>query len=146
MATRVLSLLLLLLFVGEASALTPESDHGVNEHLVARAVWISPHVFDISYETLTGSTPQAADPWIGPDKLMHFSATFLLTLSGQYFLENKMRLEDLRAVPVAAGTAFALGLFKELADSQRQHRPLFSWRDMAWNSAGIAAAVIVILA
>lgn len=91
------------------------------------------------------SPPRPDDPWLGPDKALHAGASLLLTLSGQYVLASKMNLPEERAWPVAAGTALAFGLFKELADSQRPQNPLFSWRDMAANTAGVALGVAIIL-
>lgn len=95
----------------------------------------------------SGATVRHApdDPWIGRDKAMHYGVSALLTLSTQYVLVRQMDMTDERAWPVSAGTALAFGLFKEFADSQRPHQPLFSWRDMAWNAAGVATALAVIL-
>ncbi len=75
---------------------------------------------------------------------MHVGASFLLTLSGQYVLTDKTGLSDGRAVPVAAGSALALGLLKEVADSRRQRDPHFCWRDLVADAAGVALAVALI--
>jgi uncharacterized protein YfiM (DUF2279 family) len=112
--------------------------------LAARAVWLALPAGAAFHE---GRPHVAApnDPWFGPDKILHFGASFLLTVSGQYMVETKMGLPEQRAWPVAAGTSLALGLFKELADSQRERNPLFSWRDMTANALGVGAGVALIL-
>ena len=104
------------------------------------------------FEALDSSpTPSASqdstalpDDWLARDKAMHLGASFLLTLSGQYVLTDKAGLSDGRALPVAAGSALALGLLKEVADSRRQRAPHFCWRDLAADAAGVALAVALI--
>ena len=91
--------------------------------------------------------PEAAPPgdaWIARDKAMHLGASFLLTLSGQYVLTDKSGLSGGRALPVAAGSALALGLLKEVADSRRPRDPHFCWRDLAADAAGVALAAAVV--
>jgi uncharacterized protein YfiM (DUF2279 family) len=110
----------------------------------ARAIWLNPAGYEVDDSFQMYQTARDEDRWLGSDKLMHFGVSFMLTLSTQYFLVHRMDLPNDRAWPVSAGTALAFGLFKELADSQREHRPLFSWRDMAANAAGVGAAVVVI--
>jgi len=126
---------------GQAQAVDASAD--ADRYLVARAVWLSP--IGVAPDDTVAVATRPHDPWLGPDKALHFGASFLLTLSGQYVLVSKMDMRERQAWPVAAGTSLALGLFKELADSQRPVRPLFSWRDMAWNTAGVATAVVIIL-
>lgn len=139
---------------GDAAADTPDchqqSAATTAEHalpcavLVARAIWLGPQPMDESFQ-LVRDEPAVGDRWFGSDKVMHFGVSFVLTLSTQYVLVHQMDLPGDRAWPVAAGTSMAFGLFKELADSQREHRPHFSWRDMAANTAGVAVALAVIL-
>lgn len=88
--------------------------------------------------------PRAADDWLGSDKALHAGGSFLLTLSGQYVLTDKAGLSNGRALPVSATTALALGLMKEIADSRRPAHPLFSWRDLAADAAGVLAAAAVV--
>ena len=84
------------------------------------------------------------DDWIARDKAMHVSASFLLTLSGQYVLTDKSDLSGARALPVAAGSALALGVLKEVADARRPRHPHFCWRDLAADAVGVALAVALI--
>ncbi len=83
------------------------------------------------------------DDWLGRDKALHFGASFLLTLSGQYVFTDKAGLSDDGALPLAAGAALALGVAKEVADSRRATFPLFSLRDLAADALGIAAAALL---
>ena len=95
----------------------------------------------------TSARPAALDPppddWIARDKALHLGASFLLTLSGQYVLTDKADLSNGRALPVAAGTALALGLLKEVADGRRPRDPHFCWRDLAADALGVALAAAV---
>ena len=83
------------------------------------------------------------DEWFGHDKALHFGASFLLTLSGQYVFTDKAGLSDGRALPLAAGGALAVGVLKEVSDSRRAAFPLFSLRDLAADALGVAAAALV---
>lgn len=81
-----------------------------------------------------------ADPWIGEDKLRHlalsFAATEMTYGSARFILDHDT------AVPVAATTALALGLAKELRD--RREGRTFSTRDLVWNVAGVALGVALV--
>jgi len=83
------------------------------------------------------------DLWIARDKAMHASASFLLTLSGQYVLTDKAGLTNGQALPVSAATTLALGVLKEVADSRRAVGPHFSWRDLAADAVGVALGALV---
>ncbi len=89
-------------------------------------------------------TTTKPDAWLGRDKAFHAGGSFLLVLSGQYLLVNKHGLSEGRALPVSAATVLALGLVKEVADSRRERDPLFSWRDLAADAAGVALAALVV--
>ncbi len=94
---------------------------------------------------LTLSDTTLVDPWFGRDKVLHAAGSFLLTLSAQYVLTAKLNTDENTAIPIAAGTAFSFGLAKEVADSQRPVRPLFSTRDLVADAVGVALAVGLIL-
>ncbi|HEX8298993.1 MAG TPA: hypothetical protein VF594_07500 [Rubricoccaceae bacterium] len=83
------------------------------------------------------------DDWLGRDKALHFGASVLLTLSGQYVLTDKGGLTNGRALPVSAGLAFGLGVAKEVADSRRAVGPHFSLRDLAVDALGVAVGALV---
>lgn len=110
--------------------------------LLARAVWLTAPVADTTYSEPPRIIP--IDPWFGRDKALHVSASFLITLSGQYFLVSKMDLSESRALPISVAGALSVGLMKEIADSQRPRNPHFSWRDMAANVVGVGLGVLLI--
>lgn len=95
-------------------------------------------------DTVADTTHAPPDAWLGRDKALHAGASFLLTLSGQYVLVDKAELSNSRALPISVGTALALGLLKEVSDSRRERHPLFSWRDLAADAAGVALAIAVV--
>ena len=96
-------------------------------------------------ESLAADTLTAPDdPWLGRDKVLHAAGSFLMTLSAQYVLTNKAEMTDGEAFPVAAASVLALGVTKELLDSRRRVQPLFSFRDLAADAAGVLLAAAVI--
>lgn len=84
------------------------------------------------------------DPWLGFDKVQHFTYSFLWTLSTQYVLESKMGMARETAIWLSPVSATAAGLGKELYD-RKKPGGFFSKRDLVANIAGIAVAVAVIL-
>lgn len=92
----------------------------------------------------TSETAPPGDEWLGRDKAMHFGASFLMTLAGQYVLVDKGTLTNGQALPVAAGAALAVGLAKEVMDGRRERHPHFCWRDLAADAAGVALAAAVV--
>lgn len=83
------------------------------------------------------------DPWLGTDKLLHTTFSFLWTLSSQYTLVNKIGLSEGQALPVSAASAAAVGLAKEFYDAETPGNR-FSRRDLAADAAGIGLAVLLI--
>ena len=111
--------------------------------LLARAVWLSVEVETDTTQQVVRITP--IDPWFGRDKALHVSVSFLLTLSGQYFLVSKADFSEGNALPISAATALSIGLLKEIMDSQRPRNPHFSWRDMAANAVGVGIGALLIV-
>lgn len=97
----------------------------------------------------SNSEPRAVrwsnDAWLGRDKQLHFTASALLTLSGQYIFVNKAGLPESRALPLSAGYALWLGLAKEMDDAQRPGGTGFSHKDLVWNVLGTGAALLIIV-
>lgn len=85
------------------------------------------------------------DAWTGRDKQLHFTASALLTLSGQYVFVNKLGFTEHRALPLSAGYALWLGLAKEMDDAQRIGGTGFSHKDLVWNVLGTGAALLIIV-
>ncbi len=91
-----------------------------------------------------GRKAAKVDPWLSYDKVQHLTFSFLWTLSSQYALEQKAGWPPGRAWPLAAGTAAAAGLVKELYDWKVGPSRHFSYRDLVADGLGIALAVGVI--
>ena len=83
------------------------------------------------------------DAWLGRDKALHFGASFVLTLAGQYVFTDKADLSNGAALPLSASVALGVGIAKEVADSQRAVNPLFSLRDLAADALGVAVGALV---
>ncbi|MEL7362954.1 MAG: hypothetical protein AAFN13_12845 [Bacteroidota bacterium] len=99
--------------------------------------WELPGALPLSTSADSVTVMRPVDPWLGRDKALHVGASFLLTLSGQYMLVNKLDATEGEAWPLSATGALAVGLLKEIADSRRARNPLFSWRDLAADAVGV---------
>lgn len=83
------------------------------------------------------------DRWFAEDKAKHFATSFAATTlaaSGA----RALGMERRDAAYAGAGTAAALGVWKEVRDA-RTPRASASLRDLMWNSAGIAAGTALML-
>jgi putative lipoprotein len=89
--------------------------------------------------------PPAADPdpWLGPDKALHFGASAAIAGGGYAF--GAVLFEDYAPrVGLATGLALSAGVTKEALDAAGLGRP--SWRDLAWDVFGTAVGVGIALA
>ncbi len=84
------------------------------------------------------------DEWLSFDKAQHFTFGFLLTVGGQYTLVNKANLSEGAALPASIGFSAGIGLAKEVYDARRPGGTGFSYKDLAWDALGIAAASLLI--
>ena len=101
-------------------------------------------IFNICYAQSTETDSlNTHRPIIGFDKIQHAAVSCLLTLSGQYIMENKSGFDENKALSYSASSAVTIGLIKELNDAQTKGRS-FSWGDMIANGVGIAIAVFII--
>ena len=105
--------------------------------------WAGHNRTPLVVDTLDRSPPP--DEWLGRDKALHAGGSFLLTLSAQYVLTDKAGASNGEALPFAVGSALALGIAKEIMDSQRPVRPHFSTRDLVADAVGVLLAVGVVL-
>jgi uncharacterized protein YfiM (DUF2279 family) len=81
------------------------------------------------------------DDWIAEDKARHFLLSFAVT--GYAFAGARaIGVDRDAALPLSILAAGLAGLGKELYDRRRGWG--FSVRDLAWDAAGILAAVVVI--
>ena len=84
---------------------------------------------------------RSPDPWFGEDKLRHFFLAFAAT-SFVYAAASTAGV-DRRPGLVAAGAAgLASGVGKEAVDRARGGE--FSLKDLVWDAAGVAAAVLLL--
>lgn len=80
------------------------------------------------------------DPWLGPDKALHFSVS--AALAGVAYGTTSLFTESRPArIGVATGVAFGAGIFKELLDLSGSGQP--SWKDLAWDALGTAVGVVL---
>jgi len=101
-------------------------------------------IFSICYAKSTeADSLNTHRPVIGFDKTQHVAVSCVLTLSGQYIMENKSGFDEDRALSYSASSAAIIGLIKELNDVQNKGCS-FNWGDMIANGVGIAIAVFII--
>jgi putative lipoprotein len=91
-----------------------------------------------------GSTRAAdADPWFGPDKVLHFAASGSLAMVG-YAGAAMITTRRPERAGVGAGLAIGAGVAKELWDLDGHGDA--SWRDLTWDLVGATTGVLVALA
>ena len=83
------------------------------------------------------------DPWLGPDKFLHFGVSAGAAMAGYatsaFFLE-----EPWQRATAGASLALSLGAGKELYDLAGAGDA--SWRDFTWDAVGTAVGVGLALA
>ena len=84
-----------------------------------------------------------ADPWFGPDKVLHLEAAGSLAIVGYAGAAMNTTDRPTRA-GVGAGLAVGAGIGKELWDLDGHGDP--SWRDLTWDVIGAATGVLVAFA
>ena len=84
-----------------------------------------------------------ADPWLGMDKLWHWTLSFSLTGSAYHFTAD--RLQHSPDTAAAESLAFVLlcGILKELYDLYSYG--LFSYKDIVFDLAGITCGYFVFI-
>jgi uncharacterized protein YfiM (DUF2279 family) len=89
---------------------------------------------------LQDAIPERPDRWFGSDKLRHFFLSFGTTAFALAGAEASGAGDAARWIaPAVAGAA---GIGKELSDHARGWG--FSLRDLVWDAAGVAAALLVL--
>lgn len=87
-----------------------------------------------------GAQPTDPDPWLGPDKALHFGVSAGLAMAG-YGLASLGTEDTGRRLLAGAGLALAAGLGKEAWDlSGRGHA---SWKDLGWGVLGAATGLFL---
>jgi uncharacterized protein YfiM (DUF2279 family) len=86
-------------------------------------------------------SPPARDPWFGPDKVKHFFVSAFVH-SGAFSAMRAARVSHSNAQAIAGVTSISIGVGRETYD-RRRGRP-FSFKDLAWDAAGIVAAAALL--
>lgn len=86
----------------------------------------------------TPARAEEPDPWVGPDKWLHFGVSVGLTLGG-YGTSSLFLGEPWQRATAGAGFSLTLGAGKELYDLSGHGDP--SWKDFTWDVAGTAVGV-----
>jgi putative lipoprotein len=88
------------------------------------------------------ATPAQAqvDPWLGPDKALHFGASAALTGAGYAVGVTLTASRPLRLV-LGVSLGVAAGVGKELYDAAGGGDP--SARDLAWDALGVVTGALV---
>ncbi len=85
--------------------------------------------------------PQTPDPWWAEDKLRHFAASFVAT-SLSASAARAAGLDQPGSLYAGSATGVTVAVGKEVSD--RRRGGIFSLRDLVWDAAGIAAAVLLL--
>jgi uncharacterized protein YfiM (DUF2279 family) len=80
------------------------------------------------------------DPWLGEDKLRHFSMSFAATAFAYAGARTAVEAGNARLAAGAAATA--AGVAKEIHDARTGG--WFSLRDLTWNLAGVALGLALV--
>jgi uncharacterized protein YfiM (DUF2279 family) len=88
-----------------------------------------------------GPARPANDPWFAKDKLLHFTASAIIQGAAYSVFQRDARYTV--AAQRASLVTVAVGVGKELYDLRHPSRHRASWRDLAWDGVGGAAATIV---
>lgn len=94
----------------------------------------------MSFGIAPDSVKRPKDPWLGFDKVQHFTFSTLLVLSQQYILVNKIATSEKDALKFSVGSTAFIGLLKEIYDLKRSKSRYFSKRDLVADAAGILLA------
>ncbi len=100
-------------------------------------------VISIGLSAPQQSHKELVDPWLGFDKVQHFSFSCLITLSSQYMLVNKYKMEEKEAVYISAPLSLLVGISKEIGDKKKP-KGFFSRRDLLADLLGIGVAMFLI--
>jgi len=84
-----------------------------------------------------------AKPLINPDKVMHFTSSTFVTYWSYGFNRDIMENNHQESVIFSVSITGCLGFAKEISDKHVK-KTFFSWKDIAFDLAGIAFGVIII--
>ena len=83
---------------------------------------------------------QEHDSWLGPDKTLHFGATFTISTLGYI---SGIRISDSfwHQAGLSVGLGLGAGISKEVYDLVKKNQ--WSWKDMAWNCIGTLSGLAI---
>lgn len=87
-----------------------------------------------------GARAAEYDPWLGPDKALHFSLSAGLA-GGGYAVSSAFVDEPVHRLLIGGSFALGLGVAKELYDATGAGTP--SWKDLAWDVVGTVTGLAV---
>lgn len=93
----------------------------------------------VSWPTRPAGPPAEDDAWVGEDKLQHLGLAFAAT--AMTYGTARTALEPAPSRLAAGATAAIVSVGKEWLD--RRRTGLFSYRDLAWDVAGITAGLLL---
>jgi uncharacterized protein YfiM (DUF2279 family) len=99
--------------------------------------------FTLAFVLFTGGPPpRANDSWFARDKLLHAAASAVVqgTAYALFHRDARYTVAAQRATIVTV----VVGAGKELYDLKHPTRHRASWRDLAWDGVGAAAATVVV--
>jgi len=96
--------------------------------------------FQLNENALAPGVQKIDDPWLSQDKFLHFSMSAAITGFSYYASVEKFDMELDKAKTLSVSVTALIGLGKELYDKKKKGR--FSWKDLFWDSAGIAAGYL----
>lgn len=88
-----------------------------------------------------GREPPDPDPWLGPDKALHFGASALIAGAGYGISAPFFEHSRVPPLLIGGGVGVLAGVGKELYDLTGRGDP--SWKDLAWDGIGITAGLLV---
>jgi len=84
--------------------------------------------------------PADLDPWLGPDKALHFA--FSAGIAGAGYAGAGLFADDIGVrLLVGGGLSLGVGAAKELIDLAGFGHP--SWKDFAWDVVGAATGLLI---
>ena len=103
--------------------------------------WIAVLAFvGASSVATTGQAAESDDPWLGQDKVIHYSVSAGIAgagyVAGALIFDNRAH-----ALGIGAAAATLAGVGKELADLGGYGDP--SWKDLAWDGLGMVTGLAV---
>ena len=83
------------------------------------------------------------DDWLGKDKFDHAITSAGMVAAQFYFLHQELDVNTARSRQIAAGSALAIGLAKEIYD-QASGRGTPSWKDLLADVVGVGVALVLV--